>query len=113
MLSLPNPPNGMWSGLLGATGWHADILLPVMNGSLCGPQIPPRPLMSLRKRLKFGSSWHTSPHRRSDPRGYFFLLVAAAHAASPGGLLLVQISGAFHQRGGFGAYAGAGESGNG
>lgn len=49
MLSLPNPPKGTRSRLPGATLWHADVLLLVVNGSLRGTKIPPRPLMSLRK----------------------------------------------------------------
>lgn len=45
----PTPLKGTRTRLPGVTVWHADILLLVMNGSLCGTKIPPGPLMSLRK----------------------------------------------------------------
>lgn len=37
----PTPPKGTWRRLLGATVWYADVLLPVMNSGVCGPDPPP------------------------------------------------------------------------
>lgn len=47
MRSLPNPPEETRSRLPRATGRHAGILPPTMNG-LCGSQIQSRPLKSLK-----------------------------------------------------------------
>lgn len=107
-LSLPNPPIGMRSRLPGVTGWHANILVPVMNGSLCGPEMPPCPPMSL-----FGGL----PHHWSHFLGFIFFIMSehvggsrSSRCRVPREPLLVEISGAFYQRVGFGAYTGAGES---
>lgn len=109
----PSPPKGMWSRLPGATGWHACMPLPVMNGSLCGPEFPSCPLMSLRKArvCRFLTLYSTTG--QAVYITYPFMLEhvgGSSRCRVPRGLLLVRISGAFHHCCGFGAYAGAGAS---
>lgn len=66
------------------------------------------------ERLEFGISWHSPPPLVRLSRLLICLcwkhVGGSSRCSVPRELLLVQISGAFHQRGGFGAYAGAGES---
>lgn len=72
---ISQPPKGMWSRLPGATSWHVDVLLAV-NGSLCGPEIPRLPLMSLRKAPSV-AVLDSLPQHWSDSLGYLSVYVGA------------------------------------